>query len=124
MFAALHPIHLFLLEWWRWHGNIAPDIFSILTIHRPHLTTHAEPAEHSLTYSSPSSAMPPKKAERGAPGGSGGAGEEAKEDLVAKEAPVAVVSKAALAALGEEVAAPAGAALAAAVAVAARSGQT
>ena len=43
MFAALHPIHLFLLEWWRWHGNIAPDIFSILTIHRPHLTTHAEP---------------------------------------------------------------------------------
>ena len=49
--------------------------------------------------------MPPKKAERGAPGGSGGADEEAKEDLVAKEAPVAVVSKAALTALGEEVAA-------------------
>ena len=53
--------------------------------------------------------MPPKKAERGAPGGSGGADEEAKEDLVAKEAPVAVVSKAALAA---------------AVAMAARAGRT
>ena len=124
MFAALHPIHLFLFEWWRWHGNIAPDIFSILTIHRPYLTTHAEPAEHNLTYSSPSSAMPPKKAERGAPGGSGGAGEEAKEDLVAKKAPVAVVSEAALAALVEEVAAPAGTALAAAVAMAARAGRT
>ena len=68
--------------------------------------------------------MPPKKAERGAPGGSGGADEEAKEDLVAKETPVAVVSKAALDALGEEVAAPAAAALAAAVATAARSGRT
>ena len=68
--------------------------------------------------------MPPKKAERGAPGGSGGTDEEAKEDLAAKEVPVAVVSKAALAALGEEVAAPAGAALAAAVAMAARAGRT
>ena len=68
--------------------------------------------------------MPPKKAERGAPGGSGGADEEAKEDLVAKEAPVAVVSKAALAALGEEVAAPAGEALAATVVMAARAGRT
>ena len=124
MFAALHPIHLFLLELWRLHDNIAPDIFSILTIHRPHLTTHAEPVEHSLTYSSPSSAMPPKKAEIVASGGSCGVGEEAKEDLAAKEAPVAVVSKETLATLGEEVAAPAGAALAAAVAMAARAGRT
>jgi len=68
--------------------------------------------------------MPPKKAETGAPGVSGGVGEEAKEDLAAKEAPVAVVSKETLAALGEEVAAPAGVALAAAVALAARAGRT
>ena len=51
-------------------------------------------------------------------------GEEAKENLAAKEAPVAVVSKATLDAPGEEVAAPAGAALAAAVAMAARAGRT
>jgi len=68
--------------------------------------------------------MPPNKAETGALGASGGAGEEAKEDLAAKEAPVAVVSKAALAALGEEVAAPAGAALAAAMVMAAWAGRT